>query len=60
MKLHGRPQGIAPTVQDNATDVFSHNYELRITNYELIITVIKIGHGRQTSLTPGYHGLLLV
>ena len=34
----GRPQGIAPTIKINSTNVFSDNYALRIMHYELIIT----------------------
>ena len=31
-QIYGRPQGIAPTVKINSTNVFSDNYELCIIN----------------------------
>ena len=37
-QIQGRPQGIAPTIKINSTNVFSDNYALRIMHYELIIT----------------------
>ena len=37
-ELSGRPQGFAPTGKINASDGLHNNYELRIMNYELIMT----------------------